>query len=436
MAEVNPPYVLHNAGTTHTAEGFRMALAALTGGFRTSGSLVARGGVRGDLGGGMVVTASGSPSLALNVASGVVIIPGSEGTKQGVYICVNDATEVVTMAAAHASLPRIDLVVARIQDSFYSGASDTWTLEPVTGTANSTPVAPSAPANSIILATITRSAADDTIASGDIADSRPLMVAAGGVHPVHSSGKTALLTRVGNGAVSVETDTGRIASVVGGAWVGVTGVDVQVFTANGTWTKPAGAQRVRVRCVGGGGAGGGAGAASAAQNTKGGGGGGGECREAWFNASSLGATVAVTIGAAGTGGSGAGGNGGNTTFGAHVTANGGSGGGTALTSAAAFGIPGGAGGSGGSGGTAFTGTAGGNGFGDGGLGVSGQGGSSGGGHGGGAIGRSSASAGSSQAGATGGLYGGGGGGALVTSTGSAANGGSGAAGLVVVETYL
>ena len=413
-----------------------MALSALTGGFRTSGSLGARGGVRGDLGGGLVVTASGSPSLALNVASGIAIIPGSEGTRQGVYICVNDATEVVTMAAAHASLPRIDLVIARVQDSFYSGGTDTWTLEAVTGTANASPVAPTPPANSIIVATITRSAADDTIATGDIADSRPLMVAAGGVHPVHSSGKTALLTRVGNGAVSVETDTGRMAAVVAGAWVGVTGVDVQTFTSSGTWTKPGGAQRVRVRCVGGGGAGGGGLAASSGQNTKGGGGGGGECREGWFNASALAGTVAVTIGTAGTGGTGAGGAGGNTSFGAHVVANGGSGGGTALTSSAPFGIIGGAGGTGGSGGTAFAGGPGGNGWGDGALGISGQGGSSGNGLGGGGVGRSAAGAASSQAGVAGGLYGGGGGGALVTSTAAAANGGAGAAGLVIVETFL
>lgn len=93
-----------------------------------------------------------------------------------------------------------------------------------------------------------------------------------------------------------------------------------VFTASGSWAKPAGLDGDTVwtvRCWGGGG--GGSNAAAA------GGGGGGACAELPFRHGDLASSVAVTIGAGGTVGA-AGGAGGNTTFGGLLTAFGGGGG--------------------------------------------------------------------------------------------------------------
>lgn len=87
-------------------------------------------------------------------------------------------------------------------------------------------------------------------------------------------------------------------------------VDVQVITVTGSWSKPAGAVKVKAELVGGGGAGGGVSA-----NTGGGGAGGGGayvCK--WFDASELAASEAVTIGAGGTGTNSAGAAGGATTL--------------------------------------------------------------------------------------------------------------------------
>lgn len=209
-----------------------------------------------------------------------------------------------------------------------------------------------------------------------------------------------------------------------------------VYSSSGTWTKPAGAHRIFLECVGGGGAGGGAGAAAVSQWSFGDGGGGGEYRSGWFNASTFASTVAMTIGAGGTASTGAGGSGGNTSFGTHMTANGGGGGGVRTSSNSAnFSSNDAArvGGGGGSGGTlSVPGSVGGSG-----LGITsttgiGQRGGDGGASflGGSQVGKSD------SAGSAGRSYGGGGSGASRGGGGSAANGGAGAAGCIIVTVYF
>lgn len=208
-----------------------------------------------------------------------------------------------------------------------------------------------------------------------------------------------------------------------------------IITASGTWTKPAGAHRVHVRCVGGGGAGGGAGTTAGGQWSFGDGGGGGEYREGWFDASTFAATVAVTIGGAGTAGTGAGGSGGNTSFGSHMTANGGVGGGVRTSTAVVgfSGVTANLGGGGGSGGDmSIPGAAGGPGVGLSSTTTFGQiGGAGGASHvSGSQTGRAAG------AGAAGRQYGGGGSGGALGGGAAAANGGAGAAGVCIVTVYF
>ena len=206
---------------------------------------------------------------------------------------------------------------------------------------------------------------------------------------------------------------------------------VQTFTVSGTWTRPTGCKRARVRVVGGGGGGGGS-TAAASQAAASGGGGSGGYGEGVYDVTAT-ASVAVTVGAGGAAGvaaNGAGGNGGTTSFGVLLSVNGGigapagTGAGTALQ-------PGfsGNGATAGTGGTLVN--AGGA------LGVSGlrvSAGSAFGGAGGNSIFGGGGAPGASGNGSAGSAPGAGGGGALsVSATGF--SGGAGAGGIVIVEEF-
>jgi hypothetical protein len=215
-------------------------------------------------------------------------------------------------------------------------------------------------------------------------------------------------------------------------------VTMQVFTSSGTYTPSTGMHKCIVFSTGGGGGGGGADSDDGSNDTTAGGGGGagGTCIEI-FNATDIGASQTVTIGAAGTAGAaaaGTGGTGGTTTFGSLHSAAGGAGGvGADNTSTSNLG-GGGAGGvatngliniSGGGGGTGATSV---------GAVLGGLGGASF--WGGGAQGGATAAANGAVAGIAASAYGSGGGGAANRSETDGAAGGAGAAGICVVLEFI
>lgn len=124
------------------------------------------------------------------------------------------------------------------------------------------------------------------------------------------------------------TDTGRCVTPAGVAAAIAAGgsaahVNIQTFTASGTYTPTAGLDHAVVICTGGGGA---SGAATSNPGIGGPGSGAATAIEE-YSAATIGASQTVTIGAGGTAVSNASGNnGGDTTFGALMTAGGGVGG--------------------------------------------------------------------------------------------------------------
>lgn len=197
---------------------------------------------------------------------------------------------------------------------------------------------------------------------------------------------------------------------------------VRVYTANDTWTNPAGCKYVIVEVQGGGGGGGGC---SSDNGGSGGGGGGGYSRKL-ISAASLGSTETVTVGAAGAAGGATGTNGGaggTSSFGSHCSATGGSGG---IADGA-----GSAGGTGSSGDLNIPGGRGGNSVsyysGSEGANKGGQGGDS-------QLGRGAPLT-DNGAGEAGSNYGGGGAGAKAANGGPDTAGGAGAQGVVIVTEY-
>jgi len=128
----------------------------------------------------LAVTANGTPNMSVNVAAGRAFIAGTEASLQGTYMVENDATVNKTISASDSTNPRWDIVVAKVQDSNYSGATNAWSIAVVTGTPAGSPAEPALPANSIKLARVIVTAGATTITSGNIVDYRPRSVALGG----------------------------------------------------------------------------------------------------------------------------------------------------------------------------------------------------------------------------------------------------------------
>lgn len=181
MAIVNPPGWIQ-ALSTHTAAQLRMYTASMLAGTSTSATVLrARGGVHPGFGSELAVTQAGSPNMSVLVESGACSIPGTESSTQGNYFAVNDAQVTLSISAAHATLARIDIVVVNVRDAQYSGANNDVQLQVVTGTPASSPVAPSAPANSITIAQVAVGAAVSSIVNANITDTRDYVAAVGGL---------------------------------------------------------------------------------------------------------------------------------------------------------------------------------------------------------------------------------------------------------------
>jgi len=226
-----------------------------------------------------------------------------------------------TISAAHATLPRVDAIDVKIYDheadsSTFRGADIVYTA----GTANASPSAPAFSGVGVRLGTFA-------------------VPASGGGNPVWTI-NPALIGYAGQGGildVATQPSSPRAGTVIynrvtgifeyynGTTWLALSNATptVNIYNANDTWSKPAGAKWVEVEMWGGGGGSGAAGG-GAGQATGGGGGAGAYCRKL-YAASALNSTEAVVVGAGGTGTPTNGNAGGSSSYKA-LTAGGGTGG--------------------------------------------------------------------------------------------------------------
>jgi hypothetical protein len=170
MAVVNPPSFLQNVATEQANSG-RMMLSGL----------VPCPGVVGtnDL---KSVQHAGTPGMSIDIPGGQLWIAGTESGVQGTYHAWSDSTVTnPSVAASDPTNPRIDRIVGKVRDQFYSTAFNQWDLAVVTGIAKAVPLLTDAPApnNSYTLGYITVRAASTSILTSDITDLRNRAVGLG-----------------------------------------------------------------------------------------------------------------------------------------------------------------------------------------------------------------------------------------------------------------
>lgn len=176
-------------GPMYTDGMFWTALMSrqLTGGSRVAdaGSVAAvapLGGVVTGLAAAMQVTAGSGMTVVVN--AGYCAIPHPT-TGHGVYLFGTMVAETLTVATADGSHPRIDIVIAQVNDLGTSGSN--CTVAVVTGTPATSPTAPATPAASLLLAQVLVPTSASSIVSGDITDKRKWTAPPGGIIPVASA---------------------------------------------------------------------------------------------------------------------------------------------------------------------------------------------------------------------------------------------------------
>ena len=215
MAVINPPAYIQANTVNHPARNFRIGIGAP---WMTTGGLnIPRSGVVAGRGGELSVGQTGGGAMSVTVQPGVAVInTGSFSNHHGAWIAGTDSTAlVVTIATADTTNPRIDIIVAKVEDAEYTGSVNTWSIVAVTGTPAGSPSPPAAPNNSITLAEVSVPANDTSITTGQITDKRPFAVGVGGVLPVLSTGRP---TSPQKGQPIFETDTSKVYFYDGTTW--------------------------------------------------------------------------------------------------------------------------------------------------------------------------------------------------------------------------
>lgn len=196
-------------------------------GLAPAGSLQAREGLRPD-GGGVVTVVAGTMDVSVSAFSGWV--DGDASAAQGGYPFVNDSARVLTLANGHASLARVDLIVARVRDTTFdaSGFTDADVVV-IAGTPGSG--VPAVPAGCMPLREVNvpagLSAGTGGLSAGNLgSDRRRWTSALGGILPVVDQSDRDGLTPY-EGMTVWRQDTDLLQVHTGAAWVDYTPANVQ-----------------------------------------------------------------------------------------------------------------------------------------------------------------------------------------------------------------
>lgn len=136
-------------------------------------------------GGDLLVASTGAGDHSVTIAAGSAFVFNNDATgERQMYRVLNDASVTVQLSAGGGGNPRVDTIVATVQDDEYGGGSNDWVLVSVDGTPNASAAltdagiaasAAAVPDNSVVLAYVLVPDADtlSTIISGaNILDAR------------------------------------------------------------------------------------------------------------------------------------------------------------------------------------------------------------------------------------------------------------------------
>lgn len=120
------------------------------------------------------VTPSSPAGMTVDVSAGVGVVTGTDQSFQGKYLVREEAaTTGLVIAAAPGSGQRSDLIVVQVRDTNAGGASgDDAVIVVVPGTPSGSPVDPTPPASSLVLARVRVPAGTGSITAGLIDDLR------------------------------------------------------------------------------------------------------------------------------------------------------------------------------------------------------------------------------------------------------------------------
>jgi hypothetical protein len=137
-----------------------------------SDNVTASPGLFGGAGG--AVTQTATPSEAVLVTPAVWVIPGPSPTSQGPFLWTPGTSNQTVSWSAHpadATNPRIDLLVAQVNDPGSTTAAGDATYNIIAGTPAAVPVAPTTPADAVFIRQIRRNVGDTTITNARITGS-------------------------------------------------------------------------------------------------------------------------------------------------------------------------------------------------------------------------------------------------------------------------
>lgn len=153
--------------------------------------------------------------MTFNLNAGICFVQGTASAIAGLWNLTLDTTALLTVTASDPTNPRIDSVIAVVVDN--GNGTSTAVFKILPGTPAGSPVAPTLPANALLLANIAVAAAVVVLSQVNFTDKRVWTVASGGILPYGNTTGAAITGPKGSLVYDIATDRFRSLDGTGAA---------------------------------------------------------------------------------------------------------------------------------------------------------------------------------------------------------------------------